>query len=266
MQSPPTLVFGDDGSPAADVVWLWINSHPWPGWRLEIVTAQNPPIGPPPTTEGATLHHWDPPTPRTPFAESAFAEVEHLTAQIDPRLALGRPADLLVVGPRGPGLLKALHLGSTAEWLLQHPIGPLIIARSGHPAQKILVCHDGSPHAQRTVQCLTNLPWIAGVAVTILVVDDGRSDTEHAGTMARCEFDTVGISSEILRVDGRPTAAILEAIEQRVPDIVALGTRGLTGMRRLHLGSTAGAIAHAAPCSVLLASAEPSALSAPPLG
>jgi nucleotide-binding universal stress UspA family protein len=49
----------------------------------------------------------------------------------------------------------------------------------------------------------------------------------------------------------------MTAVERRSPDLVALGTRGLTGMRRLHHGSTAGAIARAAPCSVLLACAEP---------
>ena len=27
----PRLVFGDDGSPSADVAWLWVNDHPWPG-------------------------------------------------------------------------------------------------------------------------------------------------------------------------------------------------------------------------------------------
>ncbi len=257
MQPSPTLTFGDDGSPAADVCWLWINSHPWPGWRLEVITAQPPPIGPPPTPEAATLHHWDPPTARTPFAESAFADVEHLTAQTDPRLALLRPADLLVIGPRGPGLLKALHLGSTAEWLLRHPIAPTVIARSGHPVRSVIACHDGSPHAQRAVRSLTQLPWIRGVDITILVVDDGRTDTENAAAMARSEFDTVDIDPKILTLDGKPTAAIFDEITQRTPDLVTLGTRGLTGIQRLHYGSTAGAIAQAAPCSVLLACAEP---------
>ncbi len=33
------LVFGDDQSQAADVAWLWINSHAWPGWQIEALTA-----------------------------------------------------------------------------------------------------------------------------------------------------------------------------------------------------------------------------------
>lgn len=253
---PPTLIFGDDGSPAADVCWLWINSHAWPGWRLEIITARVPPIGPPPTTEDAALHHWDPPTPRTPFAEAAFGAIEHLSAEIDPRLALSRPADLLVIGPRGPGLLKALHLGSTAEWLLQHPIAPLLIARSGHPVRSIIACHDGSAHAQRAVGSLAKLPWVDTVEMTILVVNDGRTDTAGAAAMARTALDKVNVRPEILKVDGKPTAAIFEAMKDRSPDLVALGTSGLTGIPRLQHGSTAGAIARAARCSVLLACAE----------
>ncbi len=263
MGSHPTLTFGDDGSPAADVCWLWINSHTWPGWRLEVITAHQPPIGPLPSGEDAALHLWDPPNARTPFAETAFGDIEHLTALTDPRLALSRPTDLLVIGPRGPGLLKTLHLGSTAEWLLQHPIAPIIIARSGHAVRSVIVCHDGSPHSQRVVECLTRLSWIGGVEVTILVVNDGRTIVENAAAMAHSEFDAIGIQPEILDLDGKPTPAIFAAITERAPDLVALGTRGLTGMQRLHHGSTAGAISRAAPCSVLLAAAEPSSPSSP---
>ncbi len=259
MSSTPTLAFGDDGSPASDVCWLWINSHSWLGWRVEIITAQELPIGPPVPAEDATLHHWDPPTPRTQFGESGFMEVEYLTARLDPRLALSRPADLLVVGPRGSSILKAFHLGSTAEWLLQHPVAPMLIARSGHTVATAIVCHDGSPHAQSTVECLTRLPWIGSVQVTLLVVADGRTDIATATSMAREEFDSVDIEPETVVVEGKPTAVILDEITQRGPDLVALGTRGLTGMQRLYHGSTAGAIARATECSVLLACAESAA-------
>jgi nucleotide-binding universal stress UspA family protein len=101
--------------------------------------------------------------------------------------------------------------------------------------------------------------------VTILVVDDGRADTAPAAEMARSEFAAVDVQPECLVLDGEPTNAVLEAIDRRAPDLVALGTRGLTGLRRLHHGSTAGAIARGARCAVLLASAEPAqASSAPP--
>jgi nucleotide-binding universal stress UspA family protein len=254
--TPRTLCFGDDGSAAADVAWLWVNSQSWPGWRLEVVTAQEPPIGPPVPEAESTLHPWEPPTPRAAFEEAGFATVEHLTARTDPRLALARDVDLVVVGPRGPGLLKALHLGSTAEWLLQHPPAPLVIARAGHRVRSVIACHDGSPDAQRTTDALASLPWVADVAVTVLVVDDGRTDVEAAAAAGRAALSHAGAEPTLEVVAGSPTAAIHEAVERHTPDLVALGTRGLTGLRRLQHGSTAGAIARAARCSVLLASVE----------
>ncbi len=36
-----TLVFGDDGSEAADVAWLWVNEHTWPDSQIEVVTVDS---------------------------------------------------------------------------------------------------------------------------------------------------------------------------------------------------------------------------------
>ena len=36
------MVFGDDGSRGADVAWLWINNHPWPNWRIDVITGADP--------------------------------------------------------------------------------------------------------------------------------------------------------------------------------------------------------------------------------
>lgn len=50
--------------------------------------------------------------------------------------------------------------------------------------------------------------------------------------------------------DVRPT--ILGMIEKTEPDLVVLGTRGLSGLRRAVMGSTASAVVHHARCSVLV--------------
>src|SRR5436190_24181799 len=127
-----TLVFGDDGSPSADLAWMWINSHPWPTWRLEVVRAVVPEVVKVSATR-SEAHEWHPDNPRTAFAEARFDDVVHLTIEQDPRIALTRHTDLLVIGQRGPGLAKAMHIGSTAEWLLVHPPSPMVIARGGRP-------------------------------------------------------------------------------------------------------------------------------------
>lgn len=253
----PTVTFGDDGSPAADVCWLWLNSHHWPGWRLEVITAQPPPLGPPPDPEAATLRPWTPPEPRVVFAEAGFAEVEYLTAELDPRLALCRPVELLVVGPRGPGLLKALSIGSTTEWLLHHPPAPLVIVRAGHRTRTVLACHDGSPHASLAFATLGRLPWLDDVELTVVVVDDGRTDVDEAAATAMAELGP-DRGAEVVRLKGRPRDTIIDAVARRRPDLVALGTRGLTGVHRIHAGTTAAAVAHTAPGSVLVAYADQS--------
>ena len=53
-----------------------------------------------------------------------------------------------------------------------------------------------------------------------------------------------------LRV-GLPSQAILEAAEERNVDLVVLGTRGLTGLQHLFLGSTAQRVVQHADCPVL---------------
>jgi len=252
-----TLIFGDDGSPASDVAWLFVNNHRWPGWRLEIVAAVMPDVpGAPIPREDAELHPWNPSQPRTPFAEAEFGEVAMLTAQADPRVALSRDSDLLVIGPRGPGLLKALHLGSTADWLLLHPPAPLLIARHGRSVRNVMVCSDGSAHARKVGEVLAGLPWADQLAVTILVVDDRRIDVDLAAASARRALAASCATIDVRVCGGKPTIVIERQLAEMSPDLVALGTRGLTGLRHLRLGSTASAIAHTAPCSVLVACEE----------
>lgn len=257
MEDPRTLTLGDDGSPAADVAWLFVNSHRWPGWRLEVVTVDPPDVpGMALPREVTDLHAWSPPQPRREFAEAEFAEVIALTACADPRIALSRRCDLLVIGPRGPGLLKSLHLGSTADWLLVHPPAPLLIARHGHAVRTAVVCADGSQHADKVVDVLAGLPWAKDLAVTVLAVDDHRIDVDVATRGPRERLEAAGATVEVAVVTGKPTAQIHHHLTETQPDLVALGTRGLTGLRHLRVGSTASAIARTATCSVLVACDE----------
>ena len=253
-----TLVFGDDGSREADVAWLFVNSHVWPGWSLEIIAAEMPEVGKPVPHEESELHTWEPPSPRQPFREAGFERVTNLTARADPRLVLSRDSDLLVIGPRGPGVFKSLHLGSTADWLLLHPPSPLLIARHGHRVRRVTLCADGSAHADRVAEAVAALPWVADVELTVVVVDDGRIDVDRATSSARDRLERNGATVNVCLYSGKPTNAISRHIDESAPDLVAMGTRGLTGFRRLRLGSTASAVTRTASCSVLVACVDES--------
>jgi nucleotide-binding universal stress UspA family protein len=248
-----TMVFGDDGSPSADLAWLWINSHAWPDWRLEVVHATDPEV----VTASAVRpapRPWTPANPRQAFTEAHLNEVELLIVDEDPRLALTCPADLLVIGPRGRGILKTMHVGSTAEWLMTSPPSPLVVARHGRPTKSVVVCHDGSANACAATNAFSRMPWVSKSTVTVVAVKDGRADVDGGIEHATRSLERVGakVHNRILR--GEPTDELLRYLEQHEPDLVVLGTSGLTGMQRLAIESPTNVVAHATQHSILLAS------------
>ncbi len=250
------IAFGDDGSPSADVAWLWLNTHAWSGWEVAVVRAEVPDLSQLPFDTAVTrLHEWQPPSPRSAFAEAEFARVRHLMAVGDPRIVLSscRDVRLIVIGPHGPGLLKAVHLGSTAEWLLARPPSPLLIVKSARPVRSVLVGMDGSASAWLAVRTLAALPWLSGVRVTVLGAEDGRPEVRAAVSASADELRTVAAGVTV-RMAGAPAAtAIHDVLDRTDVDLVVLGTRGHTGIKHLLLGSTASHVARAARCSVLVA-------------
>ena len=251
------LVFGDDGSPGSDVAWLWVCNHRWPDWRAEVLIATEPLLPPPSWDHVAEVTEWESTHSRHLIAESALASLRTLSSTQDPRIMLGgrSDADLIVVGPRRLSRTKALVLGSTTEWLLHHPPAPLAIIRSATPVRRVLVCVDGSTHAQAAVEAFTTFPWARDVEAFVVKANEGRPNTTGIPE-ALATLESVGIHATVDSVEGSPTDMILHQIEVREPQLVVLGTRGLTGWKRLRLGSTAGMIVRGATCSVLVACAD----------
>jgi nucleotide-binding universal stress UspA family protein len=252
----PVLAFGDDRSDQADICWSWIQSQRWDGWRLEIVTAEPHPDMAPVDHEEAELHPWEPDEPRTP-GEVAFLEVGHLHAEIDPRVALiSRSWDLVAIGPRGSGLLKGLHLGSTADWLLREPTSPLVIAREPRRVRSVLFAADGSAHARRALHTLMKLSWLEDMRVRVTTVEDGQADAAAAQEEATSALSGAGAEVEEAVLQGNARKVILEEIENSSPDMVVMGARGIKGVKRLVVGSTTAAVANSTDRTLLIAHAE----------
>jgi nucleotide-binding universal stress UspA family protein len=167
-------------------------------------------------------------------------------------------ATLIVVGPKGARGLKAMFLGSTADHLLHHPPAPLVIATTPRPVRRVLVCTDGSLNAQLAAATFAALPLatvadhvaVIGVA-TVGIYDD--SESVYRGVDAACET-LKALDPEAIHVEaeGNVAEAVLGHAFAMRAQLIVIGTRGLTGLRRVFLGSTANAIARTAPCSVLV--------------
>lgn len=249
------LVFGDDGSPEADVAWLWINNHRWDGWRIEAITGRSPEPGEhaPPRPRP-----WTPPWDRSPTAPADISSLSFLVATGDPRVVIADRGDaaLIVVGSRGLGHLRAIWSGSTSEWLMHQPVAPVAVVRSARPVRSALICVDGSEHSSAAARALLRLPLSRGVDATVLAVDDGSVDAEAASGSIAGLCSDAGVPATEVQLEGRPSKAILDRLRDAPVDLVVLGTRGLTGLDRMKLGSTAAKVVRDAPCSALVVTAD----------
>jgi len=70
-------------------------------------------------------------------------------------------------------------------------------------------------------------------------------------------FHAQGLEIYPVVAEGLPGAQILTAINQYQIDLVALGTKGLSGMKRFLLGSVSEWVLYDAPCSVLIVRDQP---------
>ncbi len=262
------IVFGDDHSVGADIACKWITAHEWPTWDLDIVSVTPPDPSIISLVNSDPLREVKPEHPRTIPMSCGLKEVRYLTTSGDPRIVLseGTGGGLTVIGARGSGILKALHLGSTAEWLGKSPNAPVVIARHSSRVHSILACVDGSPHSDAAIAALARMPWIADTHVTVLAVDhelnwdsETPSFREIADDSARI-LREVGARVAVQVVLADPTVsrldakyAIFDAIDSLAPDLVALGTKGRRGLARALMGSVASDVTRYAECSVLLA-------------
>ena len=65
------------------------------------------------------------------------------------------------------------------------------------------------------------------------------------------EASAAGISAVGIAIDRHTASAIVEEADARKVDLIVMGTRGLTGIKHLALGSVADRVVRTAPCPVL---------------
>lgn len=144
---------------------------------------------------------------------------------------------------------------------------------------KILVAVDRSEHAEEAIRFVKSVDWpkksemylihvIEMKHASPLIPSDGPSSWDRVISTARGKLFTEAkgflehTKKEVLEVrpvtikslvlEGLPGAEILQAVKDYQIDLVILGTRGLSNVKRFLLGSTSDWVMRDAPCSVLL--------------
>ncbi|WP_342349314.1 universal stress protein [uncultured Nitrospira sp.] len=144
---------------------------------------------------------------------------------------------------------------------------------------KILVAVDPSEHAQEAIRFVKSVEWPKASEIYLihviemkhaspLVPVDGPSSWDSVISQARGKLVTQArgflehtkkeiveesaLTVKSLVMEGLPGAEILQAVKDYGIDLVILGTRGLSNVKRFLLGSTSDWVMREAPCSVLL--------------
>jgi len=91
------------------------------------------------------------------------------------------------------------------------------------------------------------------VAAPAWLGDDERVAAEEVVRRAGERFALIGVSAHTVARLGEPADALLAIAEEIGADLVVVGNRGMTGVRRYLLGSVADRVAHHAHCSVHIA-------------
>lgn len=205
-------------------------------------------------------------------------------------LASGRPAtvivdearrigtDLIVMGSRGRGQLASALLGSVAAEVVDHAHCPVLVARTATLSSAVLA-DDGSKGSRRAEETVVALPVfkalpyrvvsVAELAPWYLSIDAATGaamgpegfqqvfDTlqeDHARTAreAAARLAAQGVTATAETRSGPAAQGLIAAAADCGADVIVVGSRGRTGVRRAVLGSVARNVLFHAPCSVLV--------------
>ncbi|MDB4953396.1 MAG: UspA domain protein [Myxococcales bacterium] len=198
------------------------------------------------------------------------------------QVATERHAELIVVGTHGHTGISRFLLGSVAQSILRHAPCDVLVCRgtsAPSPFSRPLVATDFSPAAARALEHAATLT-VPGAPIEVVhawqlpagswgasILGAGRfpwstvrdavlSSAKEQADKLLASSGNLGHPIHIELIQGPPASVITHAAERGGHDLIAIGTHGHRGFRRLLLGSVAESTIRHAPCSVLVTHSE----------
>jgi len=198
------------------------------------------------------------------------------------RIAADNDADLVAMGSHRRRILRDVFVGTTIERVMRtghHPV--LMVNRDPKgPYRRVLVAIDMSEASGNALETAISLGLFDGAHVSLVHAFESLAKgmmiyasiarekiEEHVAqevSEARrklADFVTkrrIGKFSYDLRLEEGPTFHSIKAVvDKEQPDLLVIGTRGLTGMKRILLGSVADAVLRRMECDILAVPPRP---------
>lgn len=199
--------------------------------------------------------------------DAARSELERLEstvrawgAKTKVALATGDPAEEILKYARhsAPRVAERVLRECSHPLLLVNPFG-----RAKTPAwRRILVPLDGSPTSAAILPSAARIARATGAELVLFhaaghETDETAADAIHTRAEARelLERAAAGLSRVKVRVEvafGDPTSKILRVVKKERPDLVAMSSRGRSGLSRWILGSVAEQVLRSCSCPVFV--------------
>lgn len=100
----------------------------------------------------------------------------------------------------------------------------------------------------------TGFSDVPGVAQA--TTDSLRQHADQVRTDLLAEAERQGVTVEFQNLEGDPADALIRTAEAVEADLLVVGNRGMTGMKRFVLGSVPNKVSHQCPCSLLIVDTE----------
>jgi nucleotide-binding universal stress UspA family protein len=202
------------------------------------------------------------------------------------KLIRTKDIDLVVLGTRSYSKVAGFFLGSVSQRVLQEAPCSVLIARN-QPRKKLndrkiklLLATDGSPDAQAAVDFVNAMELPPSSQITVLHVIKKQvhetklslrmtpKDEKEFAKLAEELFKVRGregatllkntrkaLSSQNLHIDdqlvyGNPAVEIIKSARNMRADLIVVGSRGLSGLKQMFLGSVSNKVVYRAGCSV----------------
>lgn len=203
--------------------------------------------------------------------------------------------DLIVMGARGLRSTLGILLGGTAQQVIEYVCCPVLVVRAPYkPLSKILVALDGSASGEQALEFISSFHLPPGCAVQVMhvmppvygpaeaapswatdldllppayvkdleseFVRQAQEDEQRASSIVEqamlCLKEAQIPTLEPVIARGDAATEIIDFAKQEAVDLLVAGSRGLSELRSILLGSVSRKLVHYAPCSVMIVRKE----------